>query len=354
MTTSTISSSQHFGWALVGPGGIAHRFAEAVDRLPGTRLVVVQGRDFARARKFADTWSGPDRAPVEATTDLTAVLARPDVQGVYIATPHAFHASAIRAALEAGKAVLCEKPLVTSAAAARPLIELARERGVLLMEALWTRFLPAYEQVARWLDEGAIGAVRGLQCSFGFHIPFDASSRMYDPAQAGGALLDMGVYNLSMTQWLVGRSLGRPCPEPETVHVQGSMAPTGVDGRVWGMLGFPGGIVAQFTCGTDGVGDNSLRLMGEQGHIVVPRDFWQPTEVQLWRSGSPVEVVQAPFAINGFEGEIEEAMRCARAGLVESPTIPHADTLAVQGWMDTIRGRLGVRYPFESSEQPRL
>jgi hypothetical protein len=125
------------------------------------------------------------------------------------------------------------------------------------------------------------------------------------------------------------------------------MAPTGVDGRVWGMLGFPGGIVAQFTCGTDGVGDNSLRLMGEQGHIVVPRDFWQPTEVQLWRSGSPVEVVQAPFAINGFEGEIEEAMRCVRAGLVESPTIPHADTLAVQGWMDTIRGRLGVRYPFE-------
>jgi predicted dehydrogenase len=347
MTTSTASSSQPFGWALVGPGGIAHRFAEAVGRLPGTRLVIVQGRDLGRARKFADTWSGPGETPIEATTDLAAALARPDVEGVYIATPHAFHGSAIRAALEAGKAVLCEKPLVTSAAVARPLIDLARERGVLLMEALWTRFLPAYAQVARWLDEGAIGAVRGLQSSFSFRVPFDAASRMYDPALAGGALLDLGVYNLSMTQWLIGRSLGRPCPEPEALQVQGGLAPTGVDGRVWGMLAFPGGIVSQFTCGTDGAGDNGLRLAGEHGCIVVPREFWQPTEVQLWRSGEPVEVVQAPFAINGFEGEIEEAMRCARAGLVESPVIPHADTLAVHGWMDTIRAHLGVRYPFE-------
>jgi predicted dehydrogenase len=234
MIISTISSSRQFGWALIGPGGIAHRFAEAVDRLPGTRLVVVHGRDLARARKFADTWSRPGSTPVEATTDLASVLARPDVQGVYIATPHAFHANAIRAALEARKAVLCEKPLVTSAGAARPLIELARDRGVLLMEALWTRFLPAYEHVARWLDDGAIGAVRGLQCSFSFRIPFDPASRMYDPAQAGGALLDMGVYNLSMTQWLIGRALARSCPEPETVHAQGSLAPTGVDRRVWG------------------------------------------------------------------------------------------------------------------------
>lgn len=347
MTSPSVSPSQPFGWALVGPGGIAQRFAQAVDRLPGARLAVVQGRDLGRARHFADTWSRAGGTPVDATTDLDSVLARPDVEGVYVATPHAFHAGAIRAALEAGKAVLCEKPLVTSAAVARPLVEMARAKGVLLMEALWTRFLPAYAQVGRWLDEGAIGAVRGLQSSFSFRVPFDPASRMYDPALAGGALLDLGVYNLSMTQWLIGRSLGGSCPEPEALHVQGGLAPTGVDARVWGMLAFPGGIVSQFTCGTDGAGDNSLRLAGEHGHIVVPREFWQPTEVQLWRSGAPVEVVQAPFAINGFEGEIEEAMRCARAGLVESPVIPHADTLAVAAWMDAIRERLGVRYPFD-------
>ena len=341
------ASSDSFGWALVGPGSIAHRFAEAVDRLPGAHLAVVQGRDLSRARRFADTWSRPGAPAVDASEDLAAVLARPDVDGVYIATPHAFHAGAIRAALEAGKPVLCEKPLVTSVAAGRPLIELARQRGVLLMEALWTRFLPVYAQVARWLDEGAIGAVRGMQSSFSFRVPFDPAHRLFDPALAGGALLDLGVYNLSMTQWLIGRSLGQACPEPEAMHVHGGLAPTGVDARVWGMLAFPGGIVSQFTCGSDGAGENGLRLAGEHGHIVVPREFWQPTEVQLWRNGEPPEVVQAPFAINGFEGQIQEAMRCARAGLVESPVIPHADTLAVLGWMDQIRSRLGVRYPFD-------
>jgi hypothetical protein len=113
------------------------------------------------------------------------------------------------------------------------------------------------------------------------------------------------------------------------------------------MLAFPGGIVSQFTCGSDGAADNGLRLSGEHGHIVVPREFWQATEAQLWRAGAEPEVVPAPFAINGFEGQIEEAMRCARAGLVESPTIPHADTLAVLQWMDAIREKLGVRYPFD-------
>ncbi|MGM9487264.1 Gfo/Idh/MocA family protein [Ideonella sp. YS5] len=347
MNAATDSCANPFGWALVGPGRIARRFAEAVDRLPAARLVVVQGRDLGRARQFAEAWSRTGRVPVEATTDLAAALARPDVEGVYIATPHPFHAEAIRAALQAGKAVLCEKPLVTSAAAARPLVELARQRGVLLMEALWTRFLPAYAQVARWLDEGAIGAVRGLQSSFSFHVPFDPADRIFDPALAGGALLDLGVYNLSMTQWLIGRASGVPCPEPEAMHVQGGLAPTGVDSRVWGMLAFPGGIVSQFTCGSDGAADNGLRLSGEDGHIVVPREFWQATEAQLWRAGADPEIVPAPFAINGFEGQIEEAMRCARAGLVESPTIPHADTLAVLGWMDAIRARLGVRYAFD-------
>jgi predicted dehydrogenase len=180
-------------------------------------------RDLGRARKFADTWSSPDRAPIEATTDLTAALARPDVEGVYIATPHAFHGSAIRAALEAGKAVLCEKPLVTSAAVARPLVELARERGVLLMEALWTRFLPAYAQVARWLDEGAIGAVRGCSPA---SLPgaFDTTSRMYDPALPVAAA-DLGVYNLSMTQWLIGRSLGIPAPSPRPCTCKAAWRP---------------------------------------------------------------------------------------------------------------------------------
>lgn len=341
-----ISNTDPFGWALVGPGRIAHRFAEAVHRLPDTRLVVVQGRDLDRAHAFAAAWTRDGVTPVEATVELAEALARPDVHGVYIATPHAFHGSAVRAALEAGKAVLCEKPLVASLAEARPLVALARSRGVFLMEAMWTRFLPIYATVRRWLADGRIGRLRGLQSSFCFHVPYEPASRAYDPALAGGALLDVGIYNLAMTRWALQVALG-DCPELRSLQAHGRLAPSGVDQRVWATLEFDGGIVSQFTCGFDGPGDNGLRLFGERGHIVVPREFWQGAEAQLWRDGRAVEVAHAPFAINGFEGEVEEAIRCARAGLVESPAMRHEDTLAVLGWMDAIRARLGVRYPFE-------
>ncbi len=339
-------TAEGFGWALIGPGRIAHRFAEAVHRLPGTRLVVVQGRDAGRAGAFARAWSRDGVPPVRATTVLAEALADPAVHGVYVATPHALHGGAVRAAIEAGKAVLCEKPLVASRAEAEPLVALARARGTFLMEALWTRFLPVYGLVRRWLARGEIGALRGLQSSFCFDVPFRPDDRLHDPALAGGALLDLGVYNLAMTRWALQAALG-DAPEPLSIEAHGTLAPTGVDRRVAATLSFAGGIVSQFCCGFDGAADNGLRLFGERGHIVVPREFWQATEAQCWRTGAAPETVQAPFAINGFEGEIEEAMRCARAGLVESPRLTHADTLAVLGWMDAIRARLGVRYPFE-------
>ncbi|MFO1340075.1 MAG: Gfo/Idh/MocA family oxidoreductase [Burkholderiaceae bacterium] len=345
-TTPPSTTDASFGWALVGPGRIARRFAEAVQGLPGTHLAVVQGRERARAQAFADEWARDGKPPVQATADLAEALARPDVQALYVATPHAFHGGAVRAALEAGKAVLCEKPLVASAAEARPLVELARARGVFLMEAVWTRFLPVYAQVQPWLAGGAIGRLRGLQSSFCFHAPFDPHDRMYDPAQAGGSLLDLGIYNLTMTQWVLAAALGR-CPAPRSVQAHGSLASTGVDQRVWGTLAFDDGVVSQFTCGADGPADNALRIFGEHGQVIVPRMFWQATEAVLQRDGEPPLAVQAPFAINGFEGEIEETLRCVRAGLIESPQMPHADTLAALGWMDTIRAQLGVRYPWE-------
>lgn len=340
------ATNASFGWALVGPGRIAQRFAEAVQGLPGTHLAVVQGRELARAQGFARAWVREGKPPVHATADLAEALARPDVQAVYAATPHAFHGGAVRAALEAGKAVLCEKPLVASAAEARPLVELARARGVFLMEAVWTRFLPVYAQVRPWLASGAIGRLRGLQSSFCFRAPFDPSDRMYDPALAGGALLDLGVYNLTMTQWVLAAAQGQ-CPAPRSVHASGTLAPTGVDQRVWGTLAFDDGVVSQFTCGADGAADNALRIFGEQGQVIVPRTFWQATEAVLLRDGESPQAAQEPFAINGFEGEIEETIRCVRAGRIESPQMPHADTLAVLGWMDTIRAQIGVRYPWE-------
>ncbi len=283
-------------------------------------------------------------------TELATMLARDDIDAVYIATPHALHADAVAACLHAGKAVLCEKPLVPHLAAAQQLAALSQARGVFLMEALWTRFLPAYAQVATWLQADAIGPLRAVQSSFCFAADFDATSRLFNPALAGGALLDIGIYNLSMTRWVLQQAWGLApgdALQAKRVDAQGTLAPTGVDQRLAATLTFDGGVVSQFVCALDAQADNSLRIFGERGHIVLPQRFWEPTQAELHRQGQDPLIVPTPFRINGFEGEIEETMRCVRAGLSQSPVMPLAETLATLAWMDQMRQQLGVRYPFE-------
>lgn len=339
-------NTSHFRWGLIGPGGIAHRFAEAVHHLPGTHLVAVAGRSEERARAFAAQWSRDGAPAVAAHTSVPALLERGDLDAVYIATPHAFHGSAVRAALLAGVPVICEKPLVPTAAEAQELIGLAHERGLFLMEALWTRFLPLYDEVGAWLRSGSIGALRAVHSSFAFHLPYDAQHRAFDPVQAGGALLDIGIYNLAISRWALEQSLGA-CPPLLQLQCHGQLAPSGVDQRVSAQLHFEGGVVAQMFCAFDSQACNSLQIQGEHGSIVVPRNFWQGTQAQRLHAGQEPLSVERPFEINGFEGEVREAMRCARAGLVESPRMPHSETLALVQTMDAMRRQLGVRYPFE-------
>ena len=335
-----------FSWALVGPGRIAHRFAEAVLGLPHTRLACVLGRDAQRTQAFADRWSDAVKGTVRATANWDDVLNDPTIDGVYIATPHALHADSVQRCLAAGKPVLCEKPLVPNARLAKSLVALAQNNGVFLMEALWTRFLPAYTQMAQWLRSDTIGTVRAIQSSFCFAATDGPHSRLYAPELAGGALLDVGVYNLSMTRWVLQTSLGA-CPALHDLQVHGVLAPTQVDQRLAATLAFADGVVSQFICGFDSQADNALHITGERGWISAPHHFWEATEVLLQVQGQPLQRVQTPFAINGFEGEIIEAMRCIRAGLIESPQMPHAETLATLGWMDAMRAKMGVRYPFE-------
>lgn len=351
LPASSPAPSAALRWAVIGPGHIAARFAAALHSLgDDARLALVLGRDAGRAADFAARWSTPGQAPAGVATALGALQAqRGEIDAVYVATPHAGHAKAVRAALLAGLPVLCEKPLVPNRAQGEALVALARERGLFLMEAVWTRYLPIYAQVAAWLrdPEQGIGALRGLQSSFCFPARFEPGSRLFDPAQAGGALLDLGVYNLNLTRWVLAQSLGA-CPAPQAIEASGVLAPTGVDQRVAATLRFPGGIASQFVCGLDGLAENALHVFGERGTISITGGFWHASQAQLQRSdgAAPLQVL-ASHRCNGFEYEIEEAQRCIRAGLIESPAMPHADTLATLGWMDEIRAQLGVRYPFE-------
>ena len=190
--------------------------------------------------------------------------------------------------------------------------------------------------------------VNAIQSSFCFPVPYDPNSRLFSAALAGGALLDIGIYNVAMTRWVLEAALGA-CPAPVSLRAEGVLAPTGVDQRVAATIAFPGGVVSQFVCGFDCQADNALRIFGDAGCISVPQRFWEATEAVLSRSQEPPQVVNAPLRINGFEEEIEETIRCVRAGLTESPRMPHAETLAIVGWLDDLRRQLGVRYPFEST-----
>jgi predicted dehydrogenase len=335
-----------FTWALIGPGKIARRFAAAVAAIPGAELGAVLGRDPARSAGFAADCVNADGSHPRVAQSLDELLADSSIDGVYIATPHAQHGDSAGPCLAAGKPVLCEKPLVPNLAQGRALVSLARERQVFLMEAVWTRFLPSYDVVAQWLRKEAIGKLLGIQSSFCYAAPFEPEGRLYNPALAGGALLDIGIYNLTVTRWILQQALGA-CPEPVSIQAAGVLAPTGVDQRVTATLHFPGGMGSQFICGLDGSIENALTILGERGVIKLPTRFWQATEAVLWHAGEPEQRVAAPFRVNGFEYEIEEAQRCIRAGLIESPTMPHDESLATLGWMDEIRRQVGVRYPFE-------
>jgi predicted dehydrogenase len=333
---------QAFRWGLVGPGRIAHKFAEVATRLPGSTLAAVHGRTAERREAFAQRWGA------RAVPKLDALLQPGAVDAIYIATPHSEHAELAVRCLQAGVPVLCEKPLVATAAQAEALVALARARRVFLMEALWTRFLPLYAHVGRWLQDGAIGELHAVHSSFCFEAPYDPSSRLFNAALAGGALLDIGVYNVAMSRWAFEACHGRA---PQTLHAEahGLLAPSGVDRRVHASLRFEHGVTAQFTCSLDSHAANALHLIGSAGAVVVPRLFWHGPQAELWRGRECLERVQFDEQINGFEGQVQAAMAAICAGRTECPGMPLDESLALAQTLERLRRQLGVRYPFEGA-----
>lgn len=319
-------------WGIVAPGKIARKFARDLQVADGGQLRAVASRDLTRARAFAAEFGAE-----LAYDDARALAADPSVDIVYIASPHNAHFATAKMLLEAGKPVLCEKPLTVNARQAGDLIALSRSHGVFLMEAMWTRFLPVYARVREWLDAGRIGRPQVMSCAFCNQAQYEPSNRFYNPALAGGGLLDLGVYPLAISQWVMGR-------KPEQVAATARFAATGVDELLAATLRYAGGGLAQMVCGLRTAYDNSLVIGGDQGFIRVAAPFVQGKEAVLNRGGT-VETITQPPRGEGFEYQIEEAMRCVRNGQIESPLLPHADTLATIETMDEIRRQIGLRYP---------
>lgn len=264
-------SGTSFGWGIIGTGVIAHSFAEGLRHVPDCHLASVSSRTMNNAAQFASHHGG---TPYEGHD---ALLQDDRVNAVYVATPNVSHFSIAWAAIERGKSVLVEKPLVVGAHDAERLVAFARERNVFLAEGMWSRFLPAVRFVQQAVEQGRIGPVQSVTGELAFHHPYDPGNRLFDPLQGGGALLDLGCYLVSLSLMLLGH--------PDTVSGAWWAAPTGVDRKARLKLDF-GGIPATLQCGFDHTGGNLLSIEGTRGFLFLTSPFIGAR--QVLETGRPV------------------------------------------------------------------
>ena len=320
-------------WGILGTGSIARKFAEGLKSVKTAELVAVGSRQQGTADKFADEFGAKWRH-----AGYAALAADEGVDAVYVATPHAMHREDALLCLEAGRAVLCEKPFAINAAQAGEMVSAARRKKVFLMEAMWTRFLPAMVRLRDLLAAGTIGEVRMVAADFGFRAGFNAKGRLFDPALGGGALLDVGVYTVSLASMILGG-------EPTEVVALGEVGSTGVDEQAAFVLKYGGGPLAVLSTAVRTTTPMEATVIGTEGYVRVPSMWWQASRLVVHTKGD--EVIDLPFAGNGYNYEAEEVGRCLREGKLESEVMPLEETLGVMRTLDRIRAAVGVRYPME-------
>jgi predicted dehydrogenase len=325
---------ENIRWGVLGTGRIAGDFATGLSSLPDAELAAVGSRSAEAAAGFASRFGA-----MRQHTSYAALAADPDIDIVYIATPHALHHAHARLCLEAGKAVLCEKPFTLNVTQASDLVQLARERQLFLMEAMWTRFLPALMEVRRLIAEGAIGEVQFLTADFGFRKDFDPLHRLFDPVLGGGALLDVGVYLVSLASMFFG--------QPVRIESLAQIGPSGVDERMALLFGYDGGRFAQLTAAITAATPQEATIVGASGSIKLHPLWWRVTRFTIAADGWQPEIIDIPFLGNGYCHEAAEAMRCLREGVLESPAMPLDETVAIMGTLDRVRAAWGLRYPGE-------
>ncbi|MDR3051655.1 MAG: Gfo/Idh/MocA family oxidoreductase [Oscillospiraceae bacterium] len=324
-----------FNWGVIGPGQIAHKFAAAVAAVDNARIISVGGRNPERVGAFADRYGVKKRYDSYAQ-----VACDDDVDAVYVATTHPCHLENILDCLRNKKPVLCEKPLAMNHRQAEKAIACARENNVFLMEAMWTRFLPIYENVGQWIAEGTLGEIHLLQADFGFaNHNWGPDERHISLAQGGGALLDLGIYNIMLAFSIFGCT-------PASVESICHKGQTGVDMKNVLLLDYPDDRLAVLTSAFDARTSQQAVICGTEGYIVIP-EYWKASKAFLHMGGQLTQTATRPFIQNGYEYEIMEVMNCVRAGKRESERAPLSHTLAAAKMMTELRMKWGVMFPGE-------
>jgi predicted dehydrogenase len=317
-------------WGILSTGRIAKAFATALKDTPGAVLAGVGSRTLADAQAFAHTFGGAAYGSYEE------LVAADDVDLIYVGTPHPLHVDNVRLALNAGKGVLCEKPFTMNRLEAEELVALARAKNLFLMEAMWTRFMPALAEVRRIVASGEIGPVHHVSAELGFKSEAGPEHRLFNRELGGGALLDLGIYPLSIAVALLG--------PVEKVQAQAELGPTGVDEQTGFLLRHRGGAMSVCSCSLRARLPSELTIAGERGHVRMNTMFHHAQTVTVVRADGIARTVPTPYLGNGYVHEAIEAQRCWKQGLIESPGMTHEDSLALMGVMDEVRRQIGVSY----------
>lgn len=335
--TDRVPLVSHHGpirWGIVGTGNIAKIFARDMPLAEGAELVAVGSRTQEAAEVFGEMFNVPRRY-----SSYEGIINDPEIDVVYVATPHPMHHDITIKLLNACKNVLCEKPMAMNVAETKEMIAAARENGRFLMEAVWTRFRPAMVKVREFIQDGTLGDIQYLTVNMGWNNPFDAEFRLFNKDLGGSALLDAGIYAVQMVQMILG--------EPEEMVSVATLGETGVDENCMITTRHANGAVANAGITVRANSRNLAMIAGTRGSIVMDHDWHRPSTFTLYENGKDPEFFDCSHEGIGYQFEMMEVGKCLREGLTEHPVMPLNDTLMVaQIMQDAIRS-WGVTYPFD-------
>jgi predicted dehydrogenase len=320
-----------YNYGIIGPGRIATSFCKAIQRSERVKVFAVASRDVDRAHTFANQFGAP-----RVHNNYESLVADSDVDVIYIATPHAFHAQQAITCLRHKRPVVCEKPLALDEASARKMVQAARDNNTFMLEGMWSRFNPAVNMAKELIEQGTIGEVRHITADFGFKKDYDPKSRLYDLALGGGSILDVGVYPLFLALFILGK--------PDSIQTTAHLAPTGADESCGFTLKYKYGATAQLFSSMIVETRKDAEICGTKGSIVIQTPWYKSMGLIVSREGQPEERIPLPYAGNGFEFQIDEVTKCLDLGLIESPLMNHDFTLLKAEVSDEILKQAGVKY----------
>jgi len=324
----------NFNWGILGPGGIAKAFATDLKLLDGHSVAAVGSRTLKNAQDFANTFGGTAYGSYEA------LVADPSIDAIYVATPHPAHKDNVVLALNAGKPVLCEKPFAVNAKEAQEMVAAAQKNNVAMMEAMWSRFLPHYAQVREIVASGVLGKILTVHADHGQRLADQNIARLVEPALAGGALLDLGIYPVSFAHMVLGN--------PTKITASGVLTDKGVDAQTSMIFDYADG--AQAVLNTTMIEQTPCRAVvaGVDGWLEIDRVFYTPTSMRVTLFDGSVTEYPTNYTGHGLREQAEAFKKLVQSGHTQSDILNWKDTVDIMQTLDSVRSQIGLRYPFEN------